>query len=122
MTAPKPKHNTINYIELPLKDAAATKKFYGDVFGWTFQDYGPSYIAFSGAEANIDGGFNGVDDIPPTANAGALVVLFSTDLPATLAAVEAAGGKILKPIFDFPGGKRFHFADPNGNELAVWAE
>ncbi len=122
MTAPRPKHNTINYIELPLKDAAATKAFYGSVFGWTFQDYGPDYIAFSGAETNVDGGFNGVDDAAPTTGSGALVILFSTDLDATLQAVEAAGGAILKPIYDFPGGKRFHFTDPNGNELAVWAE
>lgn len=122
MTAPKPKHNTINYIELPLKDAAATKAFYSKVFGWMFQDFGPDYIAFSGAESNVDGGFNGVDGVVPATGSGALVVLFSTDLPATLKAVEDAGGKIHKPIFDFPGGKRFHFIDPNGNELAVWAE
>lgn len=120
MTAPSPQHNTINYIELPMSDAGATKAFYAKVFGWGFVDYGPDYVAITGA--GIDGGFNGVDGVKSTTGAGALVVLFSTDLEATLKAVEAAGGRILKPIFDFPGGKRFHFTDPNGNELAVWAE
>lgn len=122
MTSAKPRRHTINYIELPMTDAAATKTFYGDVFGWSFQDYGPNYMAFSAGEAGIDGGFNGFEEAQPAVAHGALVVLFSDDLPATAAAVEEAGGAIIKPIYDFPGGKRFHFTDPNGNELAVWAE
>lgn len=114
-----PRNHSINYIELPLKDNAATKAFYSGVFGWTFQDYGPDYIAFSGA--GVDGGFNGVDGVSAQAP-GALVVLYASELEKTAAAVAAAGGKILKPPFSFPGGRRFHFADPNGNELAVWSE
>ena len=113
------KNNSINYIELPLIDIAKTKQFYSEVFGWEFTDWGPGYISFSGA--NIDGGFNGVDGIIATAP-GVLVVLFADDLPAKLRQVEAAGGEILKPIYDFPGGRRFHFVDPNGTELAIWSE
>ncbi len=112
-------HNTINYIEFPLIDAASTKSFYGEVFGWDFQDWGPNYVSFSGA--GIDGGFNGEDETP-VQSPGALVVLFSDDLEGSLAKVKEAGGKILRDIYAFPGGRRFHFADPNGNELAIWAE
>jgi predicted enzyme related to lactoylglutathione lyase len=113
------RNNTINYIELPLADAAATKAFYGGVFGWEFTNYGPNYIAFAGA--GIDGGFNGVDDVKP-ATPGVLVVLYADNLENAVTAVETAGGTILKPIYSFPGGQRFHFRDPNGNELAVWSE
>ena len=108
-------HHHIDYIELPANDVEATKRFYATVFGWTFQDWGPSYVSFDGA--GIDGGFDAESAVSA---AGALVVLFSEDLESTLAAVEAAGGSITKPIFSFPGGRRFHFTDPNGNELAVW--
>jgi len=110
---------TINYIEFPLTDATATKQFYQSVFGWEFQDWGPDYLSFSGA--GIDGGFNG-EDKAPVQKPGVLVVLFSEDLDAVRAAVIAAGASILRDIYSFPGGQRFHFADPNGNELAIWAE
>ena len=112
-------NNTINYIELPLVDSAATQAFYTRVFGWVFTEWGPDYISFAGA--GIDGGFNGLDAAkigPP----GILVVLYATNLAAKLAEVEAAGGRIVKPIYEFPGGRRFHFRDPNGTELAVWSE
>lgn len=112
-------HNSISYIELPLTDVAATKRFYGDVFGWEFQDWGPNYISFSGAA--VAGGFNG-ETHPSTEGKGVLVVLYSKDIEATVQAIKDAGGRISKPIFDFPGGKRFHFVDPNGSELAVWSE
>lgn len=115
----KPQNNTINYIELPMTDLAATKAFYGDVFGWRFTDWGPDYISFDGA--GIDGGFNGTGDAA-TAAPGTLVVLYADKLQHTLQAVEKAGGEIVKPIYPFPGGARFHFKDPNGNELAVWSE
>ncbi|MDB5423468.1 MAG: hypothetical protein JWQ29_884 [Phenylobacterium sp.] len=107
----------IDYIELPGGDLAATKGFYGQAFGWTFVDYGPAYAAFD--NAGVDGGFNA--DAADQAKAP-LVVLFSTDLEASLAKVEAAGGKVTRPIFSFPGGRRFHFRDPSGNELAVFSE
>lgn len=112
-------NHSINYIELPLVDAGATKTFYGQVFGWAFTEWGPNYLSFAGA--GVDGGFNGEDDARPTAP-GVLVVLYATDLEATLQKVEDAGGRIVRPPFSFPGGRRFHFHDPNGNELAVWSE
>ncbi|MBT3510070.1 MAG: VOC family protein [Nitrospina sp.] len=113
------KNNSINYIELPMVKNSETKKFYNQVFGWEFTDWGPNYISFSGA--NIDGGFNGEGDAK-VSNAGVLVVLYASDLNQKFEEVKSAGGEIAKPIFEFPGGKRFHFRDPNGNELAVWSE
>ncbi len=111
------KNHTINYLELPLVDHAATKSFYQSVFGWEFQDWGPDYMCF--LEAGINLGFNRQLIPAPEAN-GVLVVIFSDDLEKTEADVLAAGGKILQATFEFPGGRRFHFADPNGNEVAVW--
>lgn len=113
----KNSHNKIHYIELPMIDIAATKAFYGTVFGWTFQDWGPSYVSFHGA--GMEGGFT-TDGALPSAGSGALVILYSDDLKTSLAAVSAAGATITQDIFSFPGGSRFHFLDPNGNELAVW--
>lgn len=110
---------SINYIEFPMVKLAETKLFYGDVFGWTFNDWGPGYTAFEGA--GIDGGFNGENDGMVRAP-GVLVVLYVVDLLACVGAVEKAGGTILQAIYEFPGGMRFHFEDPNGNELAVWSE
>jgi len=113
------KDNSINYIELPMVKNAETKKFYHQVFGWEFTDWEPDYISFSGA--NIDGGFNGEGDAQ-VSSSGVLVVIYAKNLNQKLEDVTQAGGEITKPIFEFPGGKRFHFRDPNGNELAVWSE
>lgn len=113
------KHHTINYLELPATDLPATKTFYGTVFGWQFTDWGPEYISFSGAA--IEGGFCS-DGAATPQPLGVLVVLYSSDLGQTEIAIKAAGGEIVLPTFDFPGGRRFHFKDPNGNELAVWSE
>ncbi len=113
------KDNSINYIELPMVKNAETKKFYHQVFKWEFTDWGLNYISFSGA--SIDGGFNGEGDTQ-VSNSGVLVVLYATDLNQKLEEVKKAGGEITKSIFEFPGGKRFHFRDPNGNQLAVWSE
>lgn len=107
----------IDYIELPGTDLPATKGFYQQAFGWTFIDYGPQYAAFD--NAGVDGGFNAD---PADRAAAPLVVLFATDLEAMLAKVTGAGGEVTRPIFTFPGGRRFHFADPSGNELAVFSE
>ena len=106
----------INYVELPAGDLPATKAFYASAFGWAFTDYGPSYAAMS---EGLDGGFNA--DAADQVKAP-LVILYANDLDAMEAKVRAAGGTIVRPIFKFPGGRRFHFRDPNGNELAVWSE
>ncbi|HSG43511.1 MAG TPA: VOC family protein [Anaerolineales bacterium] len=115
-----PTHNQINYIEMPATDISATKKFFGDVFGWEFVDYGPDYISFK--NDSVDGGFFISDLKASTTTGSVLVVLYSTELENTQSKVEASGGTIIKPIFSFPGGRRFHFTDPNGNEFAVWSE
>ena len=111
-------HHSINYIELPSIDLETTKAFYGSVFGWGFIDYGPTYVAITGA--GIDGGFELNPEGRTPSTDGALVILASDDLEASQAAVEAAGGAISVSAFDFPGGRRFHFSDPSGNELAIW--
>ena len=109
-------HHQIDYIEFGATDIEATKQFYHNVFGWEFTDYGPDYTSF--ADGRIAGGFT----TDGTVGAGALIVIYSSGLDATLQKVRAAGGSISKEIFSFPGGRRFHFIDPNGNELAVWSE
>jgi predicted enzyme related to lactoylglutathione lyase len=111
-------HHSINYIELPSTDLEATKTFYGGAFGWTFQAWGDTYLSFSGAE--IKGGFELDSPKRKPSTDGALVILYSDDLEASVKAVTAAGGGISVPPFDFPGGRRFHFHDPSGNELAIW--
>lgn len=115
-----PAHEKINYVEFPSRDLVATKRFFTDAFGWVFVDYGPDYVAFS--DQGLDGGFFRSDLAASTKQGSALVVLFSDRLEDTQAKVEAAGGRVIKPIFAFPGGRRFHFSEPGGNEFAVWAE
>src|SRR5690554_5831737 len=110
----------INYIELPATDIEGTKRFFAKAFGWGFTDYGPDYTAISGA--GLDGGFYRSNLRATTDTGSALVVLYSENLESSLARVENAGGIIIKPIFSFPGGRRFHFADPSDNEYAVWSE
>jgi|TARA_B110000879_G_scaffold73928_1_gene103289 predicted enzyme related to lactoylglutathione lyase len=112
-------HDKINYLEFPSRDITKTKAFFSAVFDWTFTDYGPEYTAF--ANAGTDGGFFLSAQASTTDNGGALVVFFSDSLEQTQAAIEAAGGVITRSIFSFPGGRRFHFIDPNGNEYAVWS-
>ena len=113
-------HEKINYVEFPAKDLQATKDFFTRVFGWSFEDFGSEYAAFS--EQGVDGGFFKSDLESSTSNGAALVVFYSQDLEATQAKIERAGGAIVKPIFTFPGGRRFHFTEPSGNELAVWSD
>lgn len=114
------RHEKINYVEFPSLDLAASKRFFAQAFGWTFVDYGPDYAAL--ANAGLDGGFFRADVAGSTGRGSPLVVLYSDALEATLAKVEAAGGEIVKPVFSFPGGRRFHFVETGGNELAVWSE
>jgi predicted enzyme related to lactoylglutathione lyase len=107
-------HHAIDYIELSAPDLDAAKAFYASAFGWSLTDYGPEYAGIQG-EGKEQGGLRQGEDKP-------LVILYSADLEASVAAVEAAGGTIVEPVYAFPGGRRFHFADPAGNVLAVWAE
>lgn len=110
----------INYVEFPANNLAATKSFFGQVFGWSFKDFGSEYTAFS--DSGVKGGFFKSELKADTAKGSALVVLYSSDLEDTQAKVVEAGGSIVKEIFSFPGGRRFHFAEPSGNELAVWSD
>ncbi|HSC80791.1 MAG TPA: VOC family protein, partial [Chitinolyticbacter sp.] len=111
--------SVIDYVELPARNLVAIEDFYNTVFGWTFTDYGPDYCAFS--DGRLSGGFYRADAASTTTNGAALVVLYTEELEDAEHRVAEAGGRIVKPIFSFPGGRRFHFADPNGNELAVWS-
>lgn len=113
-------HEKIDYVEFPAKNLGATKSFFQAVFGWSFVDYGPDYTAFSGQ--GLDGGFYKSDLAASTEKGSALIVFYSERLEETQSKVESAGGCIVKPIFSFPGGRRFHFAEPSGNEFAVWSE
>jgi predicted enzyme related to lactoylglutathione lyase len=107
----------LDYVEMQAGNGTldSVKIFYSTAFGWTFTDYGPTYAAFS---EGLDGGFDASSDksVKP------LPILYASSLESALEAVEQAGGKIVKPIFSFPGGRRFHFTDPAGNELAVWSD
>jgi predicted enzyme related to lactoylglutathione lyase len=107
----------IDYVELPTIDMHEAKRFYGEVFGWTFVDYGPDYASFS--DGRLDGGFRKESTVQ---KGGPLIIMYSNDLELILESVKSAGGTIVQEIFDFPGGRRFHFADPSGNELAVWSD
>ena len=106
----------IDNIEFNVSDIERSKAFYGAAFGWTFVDYGPTYSEFS--DGRLTGGFTTGEAIRP---GGPLVILYGDDLAATRQRVEAAGGRISKPEFAFPGGRRFQFLDPDGYELAVWS-
>jgi uncharacterized protein len=109
-------HHGIDYIELTVTDVAAATRFYAAAFGWRFKHYGPSYAAIQGSGREV-GGLRADTNVT---RGGPLVVLYSRDLDATLAAVRDAGGQVVREPYAFPGGRRFHFSDPSGNELAVW--
>lgn len=113
-------HHKIDYIEMPSANIGNTKTFFNQVFGWEFTDYGPDYTAVN--NAGIGAGFYQTDLSCQTQNGSVLVVLYSNNIEQSLQQVEQAGGTIIKPIFSFPGGRRFQFNDPNGNEFAVWSE
>jgi predicted enzyme related to lactoylglutathione lyase len=104
----------LNYLELPVADTARAKAFYGAAFGWAFADYGPSYAATTSGDTDV-----GFQADAAQKSAALLPVIEVADVLATLAAVEAVGGRVSMPVFDFPGGRRFHFVDPDGHELAV---
>ena len=104
----------LNYVELPVSDIGAASAFYERVFGWSLTAFGPSYAATMSGDTDI-----GLQGDPSEATKAPLAVIDVPDLEAALKAVEGAGGVIARPIFPFPGGRRFHFFDPSGNELAV---
>ncbi|MCG8421294.1 MAG: VOC family protein [Proteobacteria bacterium] len=110
-------HHAIDYIEFTVTDMTEAKRFYGSAFGWKFNDYGPDYAGIVGDRREMGGLCRGHDVL----RGGPLVVLYSHDLDTTLARIRDAGGTIVKQPFSFPGGRRFHFTDPSGNELAVWS-
>jgi len=107
----------IDYVEFGATDIGRTKQFYQQAFGWRFEDYGPDYTGFQ--DGRLAGGFQKVAAV---AAGGPLVVIYAAQLEQLEGKVQAAGGKIVRAIFSFPGGRRFHFVDPNGNELAVWSD
>lgn len=115
-------HHAIKYIEFTTIDIAKTKSFYERVFSWNFQEWGPEYISFDKDHAGIDGGFRKGEPSQIHSDTAPLVVLYSRDLKATQEAILACGGAIVVPTFEFPGGRRFHFSDGQGNVLAAWSE
>jgi predicted enzyme related to lactoylglutathione lyase len=110
----------INYVEFPARDLGATKAFFSAVFDWIFEDFGPEYTAFS--DQGLDGGFFKSELSSSTASGGALIVIYANSLESLQTKIEQAGGTIVRPIYAFPGGRRFHFLEPSGNELAVWSD
>lgn len=112
--------NSIDYLEFASKDLVATKAFFATAFSWVFEDYGPDYISFDGGK--ITGGFFRSENVSTATEGAPLVVFYHRDLEKTKAEIEKAGGFIKRDIFSFPGGRRFHFTEPGGNELAVWSE
>lgn len=113
-------HEKINYVEFAAADLEATKSFFTAAFGWAFTDYGPDYCDFSGE--GLDGGFYRADKKASAENGSALVIFYSNNLAETQKKVVNAGGVISTETFDFPGGRRFHFTEPSGNEFAVWSD
>lgn len=107
----------LDYVEFLTTDIEETKRFYSAVFGWEFTDYGPEYTSFT--DGRLGGGFALA---PEVAAGGPLVVLYATNLAEIEASIRESGGRIVREIFEFPGGRRFHFTDPSGNELAVWSD
>ena len=110
----------IDYIEFACADFDAVQSFYEQAFGWSFVDYGPEYRSFT--DGKMNGGFRRAELAASTESGGPLVILYAEDLEATKDKVIESGGTIVQDIFSFPGGRRFHFGDPNNNELAVWSD
>ncbi|WCE31444.1 VOC family protein [Vibrio sp. SCSIO 43137] len=113
-------NKSINYIEFPAVDFDSTKAFFTQIFGWMFEDYGEEYMAFTGK--GLMGGFFKAELNSKQEKGGALLVFYSSDLEQTLQEVTDAGAEISREIFSFPGGRRFHFLEPSGNEMAVWSD
>lgn len=114
------KDKTIDYLELPVSDFDAEKRFFADTFGWKFQDYGPDYCSFD--DGRTTGGFFKSNLKVDTSSGSVLIVFYAEDLEGAKSQTESNGGQISKDIFSFPGGRRFHFLSPSGNEFAVWSD
>ena len=114
------KHEKLDYVEFAARDLESTKTFFQQVFHWKFTDYGEAYTAFD--HQGLNGGFYQAELTTRTERGGALLVFYSRDLEHTMAKILAAGGEVIRPVFVFPGGRRFHFAEPSGNEFAVWSD
>ena len=112
----------INYVEFPARDIAKTKEFFSNAFGWKFIDYGENYTALDKATSGLDGGFYTAELTSNSSKGSALVVLYSKNLEESLQKVKDNAGIVTEQIFSFPGGRRFHFTEPSGNELAVWSD
>ncbi|MBT8078347.1 MAG: VOC family protein [Gammaproteobacteria bacterium] len=112
--------NQIDYIEIPARDPAEARSFFEQLFGWRFEDYGPDYVSFG--DGRMVGGFYRSDAVASVASGSVLVVFYRADLREAIDRITALGGNISKEIFAFPGGHRFHFTDPSGNEYAVWSD
>ena len=112
--------DTIDYIEIPAKDLPMAQAFFEALFGWEFQDYGPDYCSFH--DGRLAGGFRREEKCASTENGSPLIVFYKEDLEAARARVQELGGGIKREIFSFPGGRRFHFFDPSGNQYAMWSE
>ncbi|MFG1654425.1 VOC family protein [Micromonospora sp. NPDC049275] len=117
-----PRHHTIDYIELTVTDLGAAKSFYADAFGWQFTDYGPGYAGIRSPHGEGAPEVGGLRQDEAVRVGGPLVLLYSNDLDQSVQAVQEAGGQVIEGPYEFPGGRRFHFTDPSGNELGVWAE
>ncbi|MCP3801139.1 VOC family protein [Allokutzneria sp. A3M-2-11 16] len=115
-------HHAIDYIEFTVTDLAEAKRFYGEAFDWQFTDYGPGYAGIRSSRAGSPPEVGGLRQDERVRAGGPLVLLFSADLERSVEAVTKAGGTVTAGPYDFPGGRRFHFTDPSGNELGVWAE
>lgn len=115
-------HHAIDYVEVSVTDLARAKSFYADAFGWEFNDYGPQYAGIRGASGGVGDEVGGLRVDSQVRTGGPLVLLYSAALDDTLGAVTAAGGQVVAPPYAFPGGRRFEFLDPSGNQLGVWSE
>lgn len=110
--------NRIDYVEIPVTDLAKARDFFAAMFGWTFREWGDDYMSFK--DGRLDGGFRRAEE--PPSQESVLLVFYSEDLERDVDRVKALGATISEDIFPFPGGRRFHFIDPTGNQYAIWSE
>jgi predicted enzyme related to lactoylglutathione lyase len=111
---------TIDYVEMPSRNFAETKRFFSTLFAWKFEDYGPDYASFD--DGRMAGGFYTSEKTAGVENGGVLIVFYHPDLAQILSELKKLGGEVTREIFDFPGGRRFHFREPGGGEFAIWSE